>query len=321
MSDTFNIPLEMIADEKGYIDRECPNSECLYCFKINISDWKNKITNNKVHCPMCGHIDTTDKWWTELQLKEVKERVSAIIGNYLVDTFSNRFKELERSTQHNDFIQIHYKPGRKQSFANNPIGQRESWNLDITCPQCGTRYSVIGSAYFCPCCGYNSVESVLNESLDTINKMIESLPEMKGMLSKSYGSDKAETMCRSMLEGTLGDIISAFQKFAEVKYRNISKEKVRVNDFQIVEKGSNLFKSACSKGYDQWLTNSELDSMNILFQRRHLIEHNNGIVDQKYIDKSLDTTYLVGQRIIVREQDAYNLLVIIEKLYNGLKSI
>lgn len=48
--------------------------------------------------------------------------------------------------------------------------------------------------------------------------MIESIPEMKKMLSGMYGVDKAETMCRAMLEGTLGDIVSAFQKFAEMKF-------------------------------------------------------------------------------------------------------
>ena len=42
---------------------------------------------------------------------------------------------------------------------------------------------------------------------------------------------------------------------------------------------------------DEWLSVDELKDMNLLFQRRHLIEHNNGMVDQKYIDKSGDNSY------------------------------
>ena len=61
--------------------------------------------------------------------------------------------------------------------------------------------------------------------------------------------------------------------------------------------------------------------MNMLFQRRHLIEHNNGMVDQKYIDKSGDSSYVIGQRLVVKESDALSLLAIIKKLGTGLSSI
>lgn len=321
MKDIINIPITILSDEKGYLDRECPNKNCLYNFKVLMEDWQNKVSDEEVHCPMCGHIDTSDKWWTQKQLDDMEEIASNWAMDYLFNEIGKTFKNLERETKNNKFVKFKYKPERKVSFINNPIGQSEEWELDIECEKCGTHYSVIGSAYFCPCCGYNSVETVLDESLDTIKKMIDSIPKMKEMLSKNYGLDKSDTMCRIMLEGTLGEIVSAFQKFAEMKFRTISSTNVRVNDFQIIEKGSDLFKSACGKGYDEWLSNDELEIMNIYFQRRHLIEHNNGIVDQKYIDKSQDNTYFVGQRIVVKEKDAKKLLEIVMKLSNGLKEI
>ena len=61
--------------------------------------------------------------------------------------------------------------------------------------------------------------------------------------------------------------------------------------------------------------------MNMLFQRRHLIEHNNGMVNQKYIDKSGDSSYVIGQRLVVKESDALTLLAIIKKLGTGLSSM
>ena len=133
-----------------------------------------------------------------------------------------------------------------------------------------------------------------------------------------YNEDTAETMCRSLLESSIGDIVSAFQKFAACKYEEISGKPARVNDFQIVDKGSSLFEQETGKKYSDWLTTSELDFMIIMFQKRHLLEHNNGMVDQKYIDKSGDTSYKIGQRIIVKEKDAYTLLDIIRKLGNEI---
>ena len=57
--------------------------------------------------------------------------------------------------------------------------------------------------------------------------------------------------------------------------------------------------------------------MNLYFQKRHILEHNNGIIDEKYIEKSNDTTYAIGQRVIIKIEDAYELLNIIRKLTNG----
>ena len=157
--------------------------------------------------------------------------------------------------------------------------------------------------------------------MDSVEKMLASLSEMKQMLTTSYGRDKAETMCRSLLESSIGDIVSAFQKFASCHYDKLTGKTSRVNDFQIVDKGSQLFKDATGKGYDEWLSVDELKDMNLLFQRRHLIEHNNGMVDQKYIDKSGDNSYAVGQRLVVKGSDPLTLLAIIKKLGKGLVSL
>lgn len=212
------------------------------------------------------------------------------------------------------------KPNQRTTFVNNPIGQRPEWELEITCEKCETRYSVIGSAYFCPCCGHNAVEHVFNESLDRVQTMVESIDDIYTIYETNYGKDKAESMCRSMIEGTLGDIVSAYQKYAEDIYRQIAQtNRVRVNDFQIIEKGSKLFFEAIGKGYDVWLTDEEISDMNILFQQRHLIEHNNGLIDEQYIQKSNDHSYKIGQRVIVRKSDTLRLLSHVRKLSSGLR--
>lgn len=317
----MEIPITIHSDEKGYFDRECPNENCLYTFKINMQDWKEKVSDDEVHCPMCGHIDTADKWWTQEQLESMQEIAASYAMSMITKELDKAFGKLARSTRNNKFLKITYKPSKKITFQNNPIGQSEEWETDITCEKCGTRYSVIGSAYFCPCCGHNSAVSAFNESTDSIEKMLKSLPEMKQLLTESYGRDKAETMCRGLLESSLGDIVSSFQKFASCHYDKLTGEISRVNDFQIVEKGSQLFKDATGKGYEEWLSDKELHDMNMFFQRRHLIEHNNGMVDQKYVDKSGDNSYVIGQRLVVKESDAYALLAIIKKLAIGLMTL
>lgn len=317
----MEIPVTIRSDRNGFFDRECPNEHCLYTFKIYMEDWEEKVSDEEVHCPMCGHIDSSDKWWTQKQLEALENLAADYAMAMITKELDKAFSGLARPNRRNKFLEIRYKPGRRITFENNPIGQSEEWETDITCEKCATRYSVIGAAYFCPCCGHNSATNAFDESLDSIEKMLASLPEMKQLLTESYGRDKAETMCRGLLESSIGDIVSAFQKFAACQYDKLTGRNSRVNDFQIVEKGSQMFKEATGKGYEEWLSGRELHDMNILFQRRHLLEHNNGMVDQKYIDKSGDNSYVVGQRLVVRENDALVLLAIVKKLGAGLLSI
>ena len=317
----MEIPITILSDEKGYFDRECPNENCQFRFKIHMKDWENKITDDEVHCPLCGCVDESDKWWTTEQLESIQELAVNYAESMISKCFEKTFKDLERSTRGNKYVKITYKPGKRITFVNNPIGQSEEWKTDIICEKCETRYSVIGAAYFCPCCGYNSAVNAFYESIDNIEKMLGSIEDMKRLFSQNYGDDKAETMSRSLLENTLGDILSVFQKYASCIYDEITNTASRVNDFQIVEKGSKLFKEATGKGYDEWLSTNELEQMNTLFQRRHLIDHNNGIVDQKYIDKSNDITYVVGQRLVIKIEDAYKFIYLIKKLCTGLQSL
>ena len=317
----ISIPVTLQSDENGYFDRACPNENCLYQFKIKLKDWEDKVSDEEVHCPMCGHVDTSDKWWTQDQLEQIQKIASNYAMNYIQAELDKSFRRLERSTRSNKFFKITYKPGKRVSFINNPIGQMPEWEQEITCEKCGTTYSVIGSAYFCPCCGYNSASSSFSESLDTIQKMLDSVDQMKTLFSEKYDYDKAETMCRSMIEGSLGDCVSAFQKFAERRYIEITGKSARVNDFQIIEKGSNLFRSAVGYGYEKWLSEYELGMLKLYFQRRHLFEHNNGMVDEQYLSKTGETNYSVGQRLIIRKNEVEEVLKILKKLGDGILSI
>ncbi|MGP4073708.1 hypothetical protein ACTWQB_14265 [Piscibacillus sp. B03] len=241
----MEIPVELISDEKGYLDRECPNENCEFVFKINMNDWTKKI-DEKVYCPRCGHIATTEQWWTQEQLKHMTSLAKQWVMSEIQNTFQKSFK-----SKSNKYFNVTFKPGKRISFQNNPIGQREEWELEIHCEQCGTRTSVIGTAYFCPCCGMNAVDRLFNESLDRIKKQLSSLNEMQTMLEGMHDKDTAVTISQNLIETSLKDVISAYQKFAVETFRKGYSKKVTPNDFQIVDKGSTLFEKHYDKGYHE----------------------------------------------------------------------
>ena len=136
-------------------------------------------------------------------------------------------------------------------------------------------------------------------------------------MTETSGKDDAVLISRSMLESYISDGVVAFQKYCEGLYEPFGK--APFNAFQRIDQGSRLWKSAIGKAYDEWLTTDELNQLIKLFQKRHLLAHQDGIVDIKYIEKTAETTYKVGQRIVVTERDIDMLLNALEKLGESLK--
>lgn len=50
---TISIPIE--ADEKGYIDKQCPSLDCSFIFKIYKDDWANICKDEAIWCPFCRY--------------------------------------------------------------------------------------------------------------------------------------------------------------------------------------------------------------------------------------------------------------------------
>jgi len=318
-SNLVTIPMTFESDEKGYFDRQCPNENCRQIFKVYVEDWKEKISDEEVHCPMCGHIDSADKWHTEEQMHAVIERATQFITSQVQVDLSKKLRHISNSSS--KFLKVTYNPGKPITFTNNPIGSSGEWETEITCEKCGTRYSVIGSAYFCPCCGYNSAVNAFLDSLDSEEKKLQALPEMRRFMTEKFSRDDAERYYRSLLEDSMRNIVSAFHKFAASLHNELTGKGLKVTNFQIVDTGSNLFKKATGKSYSDFLESSEVDMLKIYFQRRHLIEHQGGMVDPEYLERSGDKSYELGQRLVVKERDAFLFLNIVRKLGSGLLTL
>lgn len=85
-----------------------------------MQDWEEKVSDEEVHCPMCGHIDTSEKWWTQKQLEGMQELAADYAMSLITAKLDEAFGSLARSTRRNKFVKITYKPGRRITFQNNP---------------------------------------------------------------------------------------------------------------------------------------------------------------------------------------------------------
>ncbi|MCI5207389.1 MAG: hypothetical protein D3910_01020 [Candidatus Electrothrix sp. ATG2] len=313
---TISIPIE--SDEKGYIDKQCPSGECEFLFKVNEKDWEEIFKDEAVWCPLCRHEAPADQWFTVEQVKHSESEALAIMEGKIHNALRSGAQKFNRKQPRNSFISMSMKvSGGIKRTHTIPSKAAEAMQLEIICESCNSHFAVIGSAFFCPACGYNSVTQTFSDSLRKIKAKSENVEVVRKAMIEAVGKDDAELTCRSLRETCISDGVVAFQKFCEGLFASYGK--APFNAFQRLEQGSELWEKKIQKGYSTWLSNEELKNLNILYQKRHILAHNEGIVDAMYIKKSGDTSYKEGQRIVVLDRDIDYLALCLEKLGSGLK--
>lgn len=314
---SVSIPVE--SDEKGYLDKQCPAEDCEFLFKVKAEDWSRIAQADVVWCPMCRHEAPAKHWHSIAQVEHAKEQALALFKGEIHNALVTGAEKFNSRQTRNSFITMSMKvQGGKVHTTVVPAKAAEEMRMEVQCEVCNTRFSVIGNAFFCPACGHDSVTRNYADALKKIQVKRDNLGVIRQALTESTGKDEAEVTCRSLLESCVLDGVVAFQKFCEELY--IDYGKPPFNAFQRLEQGGELWQKAIGAGYGDWLTPDELKGLKVLYQKRHILAHNDGIVDDQYISKSADNAYKVGQRIVVSERDIGELLGYLEKLGTGLET-
>lgn len=305
------------SDADGYFDRECPSTECMFQFKVHEEDWRDKVRDEEVFCPFCGHSADAQKWWTQDQVKHAEKAALAHIDGQLSRAMKRDAERWNRQQPRNSFITMSMRVDSRPVHIPMPPAAAEPMRLRIQCPVCSSRYAVIGAAYFCPACGHNAVGQVFERTLSGVRGTLDALDKVRGAIPDR---DTVEGTVRLIVENALQNAVTAFQRYAEALYGGFpNAAKPRRNTFQNLVEGSDIWRAATGRGYSDYLDPTELATLQRGFQQRHLLAHTQGLVDQDYITRSGDTSYRVGQRIVVRESAVRDAIDGIEKLIRCMR--
>ena len=312
----ISIPIEV--DEQGYVDKECPATSCIFTFKIHQDDWRNIVRNEEVFCPRCGHVAPAKNWFTTDQIEKAKEQALDVLQGYVREALNEFAQDLNRSVQSNSFVKISMQvSGDTTKPVIVPITASEPMTMKAICTECHCRYGFIGAAFFCPSCGHNSAEQTFRQSLGIIRATLANEERLREVLDR----DTAENTIRALRENAIEDTVTSFQRVMECMYMKLleTPSAAPKNAFQRLQQGNDLWKASAGKSYEEVLTVEESNLLKMYFQQRHVLSHREGIIDQEYLNKSGDSAYRVGQRLIVKRQDVIQFVDTIEKLVRGLQ--
>lgn len=190
----------------------------------------------------------------------------------------------------------------------------ESQQKQFACPACGAFNDIIGKFCYCSACGTRNDLHELETDL---------LPKLRGRANAGGG-----------YESCVADAVAAFDTFVaqyakelvrRVPLRSARKsrmQRMRFHDLQVT--GSEL-----KAGFDidilDGLRPDDIEFATLMFHRRHVYEHNGGVVDEKYIKDSGDTTVRLRQEIHESQASAHRIIGLIakmaENLHNGFHDI
>jgi predicted RNA-binding Zn-ribbon protein involved in translation (DUF1610 family) len=310
------VTVPLATDDKGYLDKECPAQGCEFLFKVNEQDWINICRDEAVWCPMCGHSSPAKHWYTKEQVAHGKREALKMIQGRINSAMRADASAFNRQQPKNAFISMSMNvSGSHFSTIKVPAAAMEAMQLEIECEACTARFAVIGSAYFCPACGHNSVHRMFQDSLRKISAKKDNIELIRTALLAQGLKDQAELACRSLIESCLLDGVTGFQKYLDGLYHATPGTSTPpFNAFQRLGQGSALWRAAIGIGYEGILDGAQLTCLGVLFQKRHILAHSDGIVDARYVKESGDTTYKEGQRIAIWPNDVDDMVASISKL-------
>ena len=136
--------------------------------------------------------------------------------------------------------------------------------------------------------------------------------------------DAAHNVNRLLLEQSIGRLVGAFEHYTEELFATVPTAphtKTKRGSFQRLDEASTLWQEAVGKGYQDLLSPQEMARLVRYVQQRHILTHGNGIVDAAYMAKSADTTYSIGQRIVIRDSDVLALADLLANLADALRGL
>jgi len=297
------IAIQIRPDEDGMMGRECPQPDCEGYFKVQ-SGTGLKGEDLACHCPYCGHTAGHDHFWTKEQIAYAKSVAIRKVG----EAFVRDLKELEFEHKPRGLFGIGISMKMKP-VTLPPIRFYREKQLETTivCVTCTLQYAVYGAFAFCPDCGTHNSHQILSMNLDLARRELT--------LAESQEPD----LRRHLVEDALENAVSALDGFGRESVRvHASRaqdpQAARALRFQNLARADDRLSELFGFRLSQAVDPDDWAHVLRAFQKRHVLAHRMGVVDEQYIRESGDQSAVVGRRVPIEPEEVREVLETVSAL-------
>lgn len=233
-------------------------------------------------------------------VEDVRDAVSEMSANAFMGGSSNsNFIKLTASIKRGT-------PKPRPRFA------RQDLMRELICDHCGRDYGVFAIGLFCPDCGAPNLRLHFMRETELVGDQVA--------LAEEIALDKEELAFR-LLGNANEDVLTAFEAtlktvYLHGKWSTGTNPLPKVgNDFQNVEKAIKRFAELGLNPFTG-LSDVEVDALQLNIQKRHVIGHNLGVVDEKFATHESDAK--VGETVNLVGEDINVFAAISQKVINNL---
>lgn len=284
----YDMSVSIPTDRDGRAARECPETDCSPAyFKVKLG---TGITGNQVEafCPYCRRSGEPSDFTSSEQIRYAKDLVMREAHRGVQGMLQNALGlgSSGKRSFGGDFISMtmSYKPG---SLPSVRLPYEDEVRRDVICPHCTLDHTVFGLATWCADCGQDIFLSHVDAELKTVTDMVGDVERRRELLGARVAAKD--------LENCLEDAVSIFEAALKAMVRRglqakgLSGEEVEArlkkigNSFQSISRTREQLADALGCALPEQVQWEKLSAM---FEKRHPITHNLGVVDRKYLDKT-----------------------------------
>jgi len=287
----YSLAVSIPTDEDGRAARECPNQGCSSgYFKVKPG---TGITGGQeiAYCPYCRKSAEPSDFHTKEQIRYATDLVKreALIGaeRAMREALGLGFEGKRRLVDGLIKVDLEMKPSPPPPHVWRPY--ETILRRDLLCPHCTLDHSVYGFGVWCPDCGKDIFMTHVQGEIRVTEAIIGDVDRR----SKELG---ARVAARD-LENALEDLVSIFEATLKMEIRRYKNEngasdadievamKKIGSRLQSVSNAATIIPENCGGQLLFGAGDIRQQQLDRVFQKRHPITHNLGVVDRKYIDK------------------------------------
>jgi len=318
----YNMTVSLPTDEDGRTARECPKEECSPgYFKVKNG---TGITGGQefAYCPYCRNQAVPNDFFTKEQLRYAKDILQQEAFKAVENRFANALG-LDRAGKKKiggGFLSIEMS----LNPSSKPIIRRpfeKEVRRDVICPHCGLYHSVYGLATWCADCGQDIFLTHVEAELSVVRAMLGDVERRRELLGSRVAAKDLENCLEdtvSIFEAVLKVLVKRYQRQAGVAEEEVDGFFKKIgNAFQSVERTQEIFLTKVGILLFPECSSDEIHKLACIFEKRHPITHNLGVIDKKYIDKSR-TTEEEGKEVSVSAIDIEDALILSMETFSSL---
>ena len=272
-------------------------------------DFLDGNKSDELTCPYCGHVGNGNDFFTEEARKRLNSAAAAVAQAYVDDALNKMFKDFERGFRSNQYVKVTTSRSPRRSPAGLFQYDVPESRRTVTHEACGLTYAVYGLAVYCPSCGSTAPHDQFAGLIEVQRRSLALFDELPADTRAGY---EAAGVITRTYEGTVKDAFGALETLLREEFRRRvagadAVLKGRGNVFQRLSESADLYREHLDIKLDEaagpiWTVAVEGMAL------RHVLVHNNGVVDDRYVKAVPSAHGRVGKRVHVGRERAEQVL-------------